>query len=112
MVMLILIVVRSFEIHIGRDVIPKKVRIFLDEKLKSFFRVCFILSIKFKNKVIRELKKIPVAILHLLVNLWVWALRITLKTVNLMQGRKNGKGQGSVSGYLKTVENYREKIDN
>lgn len=107
-IMFILILFRSIELYIGRDIISQKKRDSVDRKLKKFFRTSRIVVKVIKRTIYLEIKKIPVLILHLFISLWTSILRISLKMVSLVQGRGDGHVKGSVSDLLKAAEKFKK----
>lgn len=109
-IMIGLVSFRSIELIVGRDIISQNTRNTVDKNLYKFFRISHSIGSILKRKIYFELRKFPIMILHIFVNLWASALRITLKMVSLVQGRGNGHAKGSVSEYLKAVEAFKEHL--
>ena len=108
--MFVLIVFRSIELSVGRDIIPQQYRGAVDRKFKRVLHVGSYIAKYSHKKVHFELRKIPIMFLHLLINLWAWALRITIKMVSLVQGRGDGQVKGPVSEHLKAAEALKSHI--
>ena len=108
--MFVLIFFRSIELSVGRDIIPQQYRGAVDRKFKKVLRISGHIAKAGQEKAHFELRKIPIMFLHLLINLWAWALRITIKIVSLVQGRGDGKVKGPVSEHLKATESLKNHL--
>ena len=109
-VMFFLISFRSIELAVGRNIIPQQFRDTVDRKFKKTLRVSGKIFKISRQKIYFELRKVPVMILHLFINLWASALRVTLKMVSLVQGRGDGVAKGPVSEHLKATEAFKEHL--
>lgn len=109
-VMVFLITFRLIELAVGRNIVPQRFRDAVDRKFKKTLRVSSKIAKLSRQKIYFELRKVPVMLLHLLINLWASALRITLKMVSLVQGRGDGKVKGPVSEHLKATEALKEHL--
>lgn len=78
--MIFMLSFRMLEIRIGRDIISRNFRTAFDELIFDIYNLC---SGWIKNK----LKKAPLVALHALADFWYFALRKTIKAVNLIQSR-------------------------
>lgn len=108
--MTFMVLFRMFEIAIKRDIISRNFREALDELIIDIWKIIINWFKKIKILILKELKKIPIFILHMLVNFWSYALRKTLKAVSLVQGRGDGSAKGSISNYISHIESYKDHL--
>lgn len=109
-VLTLMVLFRMLEIKIGRDIISRNFREALDELIIDSWKLSAKwLTIK-KKVIFRELRKVPVFVLHLLIAFWGFALRKTLKAVSLIQGRVDGTAKGYVFDHLQAVDAYKEQL--
>lgn len=101
---------KMLEIKLGRDIVSKNFREALDELIIDIWKISVSwINVKIK-KIFHELKKIPIFGLHLLIGFWAFALRKTLKAVNLVQGRVDGSVKSYVREHLKSIDNYQSHL--
>lgn len=103
-VMAFMLSFRMLEIKIGRDIVSRNFREALDELVIDIWKISVDWLQNKRKKFFHELKKIPVFILHVLIAFWGFALRKTLKAVNLIQGRIDNRVKGFVQEHLEEIE--------
>lgn len=105
--MIVMLAFRALEIKIGRDIIPRNFREAFDELIFDIYEIFLKwFSVK-RKKILNNIKKFFVYVLHLLIGFWGFALRKTLKIVSIVQGRIDGSVKGYVQEHLKAVESYK-----
>ncbi len=105
-----MVLFRAFEIKLGRDIISKNFREAFDELIFDIWKICSDWLSEKKQKVLQTLKKAFVYVLHVLIVVWGYALRKTLKAVSLVQGRADGSVRGYVSEHLQAVDSYKGQL--
>lgn len=108
--MVVMVLFKMIEIKMGRDIISRKFRDALDELVIDIWSISINWLKTKRNKVLHELHKIPVFVLHVMIGFWGFALRKTLKAVSLIQGRIDGSAKGYVVDHLKSVESYKSQL--
>jgi len=103
-VMTFMVSFRMLEIKIRRDIIPRNFREALDELIIDIWKISIDWIKSKKQNFVHELRKVPVFVLHMLIAFWGFALRKTLKAVNLIQGRIDGRVKKFVTEHLEEIE--------
>jgi uncharacterized membrane protein len=105
-----MVLFRALEIKLGRDIISKNFRQALDELIFDIWKICSDWLSEKRQKVLQALKKGFVYVLHVLIAVWGYALRKTLKAVSLVQGRADGSVRGYVAEHLQAVDSYKGQL--
>jgi hypothetical protein len=103
-VMAFMLSFRMLEIKIGRDIISRNFRESFDELIVDIWKISLNWLQNQRKKFLYELKKVPVFLLHMLIAFWGFALRKTLKAVNLVQGRIDSRVKTFVQEHLEEIE--------
>lgn len=109
-VLIVLVGVRILELMIGRDIISTRVRDGLDAKVVRVIAVSSRAFSRVRAACKRELRKIPIFVLHTLVVIWAWALKQTLKAITMADGRTDGKTRRTMVAYLDAVTSYEKQL--
>lgn len=109
-VLFFMVLYRGIEVAMGKDIIPTQARATADKKVVRCIATTQRTVKRIKQRTLHEAKKIPVFFLYVLVHVWKWALKQTLKAVSLVQGRGDGSAQGAVASHLEAVREYEEQL--
>lgn len=109
-VMTFMVSFKMLEIKTGRDIVSKNFREALDELIIDIWKISVDWIQNKRKYIFHELKKVPIFGLHLLIGFWAFALRKTLKAVNLVQGRVDGSVKNYVKEHLHTIDNYQNHL--
>jgi len=108
--MIIMIVVKLFEIRIGKDFVFVVWRNKIDEYTHLWFaKVKKFVTSKERNT-IAFVKNIPVQILALVSKLHVYLHKRYGKQVDMIKGRKIPTNKGSVSFFINSISEYKKEI--
>lgn len=108
--MAVMVLFRMLEIKLHRDIISRNFREAVDDLILDIWKITFGWIVKNKNIIFHELKKIPIFVLHWMIGFWGFALRKTLKAVNLIQGKHDSTAKGYVIEHLKAVDSYKKQL--